>query len=104
MINGKQRAYLRGLANGIDPVFQIGKSGITDEIIKQLKLVLDARELIKVRILETALLDTKETCNLIAERLNAEPVQAIGSKFVIYRPSDNVKNRKIELPKVNKKK
>lgn len=104
MINGKQRAYLRGLANGIDPVFQIGKSGITDEIIKQLKLVLDARELIKVRILETALLDTKETCNFIAERLNAEPVQAIGSKFVIYRRSDNVKNRKIELPKVSKKK
>lgn len=104
MINGKQRAYLRGLANGIDPVFQIGKGGITDEIIKQLKLVLDARELIKVHILETALLDTKETCNLIAERLDAEPVQAIGSKFVIYRRSDNVKNRKIELPKINKKK
>ena len=49
MINGKQRAYLGGLANGLDPVFQIGKSGITDEIIKQLKLVLDARELIKIR-------------------------------------------------------
>ena len=104
MINGKQRAYLRGLANGIDPVFQIGKGGITDEIIKQLKLVLDARELIKVHILETAFLDTKETCNLVAERLNAEPVQAIGAKFVIYRRSDNVKNRKIELPKINKKK
>lgn len=104
MINGKQRAYLRGLANGIEPIFQIGKGGITDEIIKQLKLALDARELIKVHILETAFLDTKETCNLVAERLNAEPVQAIGSKFVIYRRSDNVKNRKIELPKINKKK
>lgn len=102
MINGKQRAYLRGLANSLEPVFQIGKGGITDEMIKQLKLVLDARELIKIHILETAMLDTKATCNLVAEKLDAEPVQAIGSKFVVYRRSDNVKNRKIELPKIKR--
>lgn len=103
MVNGKQRAYLRKLANGIEPVFQIGKGGITDILTEQLSLALDARELIKVHILETALLDTKETCNLLAERLGAVPVQAIGSKFVLYRQSSKEKNRKIELPRINKK-
>ncbi len=97
-VTGKQRAYLRKLANGIDPVFQIGKGGITDVIIDQLRLALDARELIKVTILETAMLDTKETCNEIAAMLGAVPVQAIGSKFVIYKKSSKEKNRKIEIP------
>lgn len=97
-VTGKQRAYLRKLANGIEPVFQIGKGGITDVMIDQLRLVLDARELIKVHILETAMLDTKQTCNDIAARLDAVPVQAIGSKFVLYRRSDKEKNRKIQVP------
>ncbi len=99
MITSKQRAYLRGLANGIDPVFQIGKGGITEEILKQLALALEARELIKVRILETALLETKPCANEVAALLGAEPVQAIGSKFVLYKQAKNIKNRKIELPK-----
>ncbi len=98
MITSKQRAYLRKLANTIDPIFQIGKGGITEEIIKQLSLALEARELIKVHILETALLDTKTACNDIAKALNAEPIQAIGSKIVLYRPAKPQK-RKIELPK-----
>ncbi len=99
MITSKQRAYLRGLANGIDPIFQIGKSGVTEELISQLANALEARELIKVHILETALLDTKPAANEIAELLRAEPVQAIGSKFVLYKQAKNIKNRKIELPK-----
>lgn len=99
MITSKQRAYLRKLANGLQPVFQIGKGGITEELVNQLSLVLDVRELIKVHILETALLDTKEACNTIAEQLGAEPVQAIGSKFVLYRKAREEKNRKIELPR-----
>ncbi|MBP3360203.1 MAG: YhbY family RNA-binding protein [Clostridia bacterium] len=98
MVNGKQRAYLRKLANGLEPVFQIGKGGVTDVIVEQLRLALDSRELIKVHILETALLDTKQTCNELAARLDAVPVQAIGSKFVLYRRSDKEKNRKIEIP------
>ena len=97
-VTGKQRAYLRKLANGIEPVFQIGKGGVTDVIVEQLGIALDARELIKVHILETALLDTKETCNMIAERLGAVPVQAIGSKFVLYKQSSKEKSRKIEIP------
>ena len=104
MITSKQRAYLRSMAHGIQPIFQIGKGGVSDEIIKQLANALEARELIKVHILESAFLDTKETCNAVSEALGAEPVQAIGSKFVLYKQADNKKNRKIELPKVKAKK
>ena len=99
MITSKQRAYLRKLANGLVPIFQIGKAGVTDEVITQLALAIETRELIKVHILETALLDTKETLNEVAARLKAEPVQAIGSKFVLYKRANKEKNRKIELPK-----
>lgn len=99
MLTSKQRAYLRGMANGLDPIFQIGKGGISDEMINQLAGALELRELIKVRILETAVLDTKETANEVAARLKADPVQAIGSKFVIYKRANKEQHRKIELPK-----
>lgn len=98
VVTGKQRAYLRKLANSIEPVFQIGKGGITDVMIDQLNMALDARELIKIHILETAMLDTKDTCNYLAERLDAVPVQAIGSKVVLYKQSSKEKNRKIFVP------
>lgn len=99
MITSKQRAYLRKLANEIDPIFQIGKGGISDELLNQLSNALEARELIKIHVLENSLLDTKATCNEVAERLSAEPVQAIGSKFVIFRPARKTQERKIILPK-----
>ncbi len=91
MITSKQRAKLRKLANGIPAILQIGKGGICDNLIKQIDDALTARELVKITILETALLDTKETCNSLAEILKAEPVQAIGFKFVLYRRSREVK-------------
>lgn len=97
MITGKQRAYLRKLANPIQPIFQIGKDGIGNNLIKQLDDALEARELIKVTILESALLDTRTTCDELARQTRAEPVQAIGSKFVLYRESRDKK--KIELPR-----
>lgn len=103
MITSKQRAYLRGLANAITPAFQIGKDGITDNLIAQLADCIEARELIKVHILETALLDTRQTADEIAKLLKADAVQAIGSKFVLYKPAKNIKNRRIELPKKCKK-
>lgn len=99
MITSKQRAFLRKMANGTEPVFQIGKGGITDEIIYQLSNVLEARELIKVHVLESAMLDIKPTCNEVAKRLGAEPVQAIGSKFVLYKRAEKEKNRVITLPR-----
>ncbi len=95
MITSKQRAYLRGLANTIDPIFQIGKGGINENLIKQLDDALEARELIKLHVLETAFMDSRETLSELAEILGAEPVQAIGSKIVLYRESQNKK--KIEL-------
>ncbi|SDK57543.1 ribosome assembly RNA-binding protein YhbY [Natronincola ferrireducens] len=97
MLTGKQRTYLKGLAHGIKPIFQIGKFGITDILLSELDNALEARELIKINILETSLLDTKQAANQVAEALNAEFVQAIGNKFTIYRLSKN--NPKIELPK-----
>lgn len=99
MITSKQRAFLRKEANGIQPIFQIGKSGVTDELLSGMAQALEVRELIKVHVLETALLDTKQTLNETASRLGAEPVQAIGSKFVLYKEAEDTKNRKIELPK-----
>ena len=72
---------------------------ITDAFIDGLNKALTKREILKVHILETAMLDTRDTCNYVAERLGAEPVQAIGNKFIIYRKSDEEKYRKIELPR-----
>lgn len=97
MLTGKQRAYLRKLANPIQPIFQIGKDGIGENLIKQIDEALEARELIKITILESALLDTRSTCDELAQQTHAEPVQAIGSKFVLYRESREKK--KIELPR-----
>lgn len=99
MINGKQRAFLRKLGHDLQPIFQIGKEGVSDSVIAALDEALEKRELIKVSILETALLDTRTTCDETAKALRAEPVQAIGSKFILYRKSSNEKNRKIEIPK-----
>ena len=95
MITGKQRAKLRGMANQIQALYQIGKDGVTDNVIAQLDDALEARELIKVHILDSALLETRETADEVAARLGAESVQSIGSKFVLYRRSEN--NPKIEI-------
>ncbi len=99
MITGKQRAYLRKEAHTIEPVFQIGKDGVTDALANAVDEALEKREILKVHILETAMLDTRETCDELAKRLNAEPVQAIGNKFILYREASEEKNRKVELPK-----
>ena len=86
-MTGKERAALRAQANKLQPIFQIGKGGVSDNLIKQLDEALEARELIKITILESAYEDTRDLCNEIAKELGAEPIQAIGSKFVLYRKS-----------------
>ena len=93
MLKGKQRAYLRSLANTLKPTTQIGKEGVTESFLEQLDGMLRTRELVKVTILENAGLDTKETANAVCEALRAEFVQAIGFKFTIYK-------RNIEEPKI----
>ncbi len=95
MITSKQRATLRGLANRIPAILQIGKGGICENFLKQVDDALEARELVKITVLETAFLDTREACGQVAELLGAEPVQAIGSKFVLYRESKE--NKTIEI-------
>ncbi|MFV0517304.1 MAG: ribosome assembly RNA-binding protein YhbY [Aminipila sp.] len=100
MITGKKRSYLRSLAHNIEPMVYIGKSGLTDNIIKELEVNLEARELVKVKIQESCDLDPKEVANNMAESLNAEFVQAIGKKFTLYRESKE--HKQIELPKAKR--
>ena len=84
-MTSKQRAYLRGLANTIEPIFQIGKTGISENLIKQLDDALEARELIKISVLETAPDTAKDLSNEIAEQTNSIVVQVIGSKITLFR-------------------
>lgn len=95
MLNSKQRAYLRSLSNGIDTIFQIGKGGTNDNMIKQISDALEARELIKLRALDTCPLTAGEAAEFIAKETGADVVSVVGSKFVLYRESKNKK--KIEL-------
>lgn len=95
MLTSKQRAQLRSLANQMDTIFQIGKSGITDQLIRQVDDALEARELIKMRTLETSPVNPKEAANQIAQQVSADVVQVIGSRFVLYRESKD--NKKIIL-------
>lgn len=96
MLTGRQRSYLKSIAHSLDPIIQIGKNGISENLIKQIDDALEAREIIKVKILNNSLLETKETANEIAKLTNSEFVQSIGNKFVLYRESKD--NKKIELP------
>lgn len=93
MLTGKQRAALRGIANAEPTIFQIGKSGITDNTIEQIDNALSAREIVKLGILKNSLESPREACEHICGRTGAEPVQVIGGRFVIYRESK--KNKKI---------
>ncbi len=95
-MTGKQRSYLKALANGLGVKMQIGKDGITEAVLLQLGEILEAKELVKVHVLENCSLTAKEAANEATESLKAEFVQAIGRKFVIYRESKE--NKTIELP------
>ena len=91
----KQRAKLRAMCNDLEPVLQIGKDGITDNLAKQCWDALEARELIKVTVQKNAPFTAREACDALCERVHAEPVQTIGSKFCIYRQAR--KDSKIRL-------
>jgi len=86
-MTSKERAQLRGMANTMQPILQIGKNGISENSIKQIDDALEARELIKITVLETSGEDTREVAHEIAREVKAEVVQVIGSKFVLYRQS-----------------
>lgn len=97
LLTGKQRAYLKSMANTMDPLFQIGKNGVTENFVEQLKEALETRELIKIKVLNNSLLNASDVAKELCERADAEFVQSIGSKIVVYKESEENKN--IELPK-----
>ena len=96
-MTSKQRAYLRSMANGLDTIFQIGKSGITPEIRDAVDKALEARELIKMNVLDNTMIGAKEAAGILADRTGADVVQIIGNRFVLFRVSK--KKPVIELPK-----
>ena len=85
MLTSKQRAYLRGLANTMDPIVHVGKGGLAATIVKQTDDALTARELIKGKVLETAPETAREAAEALAEQVGAEVVMTIGRTFVLYR-------------------
>ncbi len=100
MLTSKQRAYLRGMANTIEPIAQIGKSGASPEQIHSLDEALEARELIKISVLENCADDARTVADLLGGRTRAEVVQVIGRKIVLFRQSKT--KPVIELPKAAK--
>ena len=99
-LTSKQRAQLRGLANGIDTIVHIGKDGIGENLTKQADDALEARKLIKCKVLENSLLTSREAAEQLARAVRAEVVQVIGTKFVLYRQSHNKEKKdKIVLVK-----
>ena len=99
MLTSKQRAYLRSLSMNLDTIFQIGKSGINDQLIRQVDETLEVRELIKLRVLETSPQSVREVADTVAAETGADVVQVIGSRFVLYRESKE--HKKIVLVKKN---
>lgn len=97
MLTSKQRAHLRSIAQSYNPIFYIGKLGITDEIITQLDHAINARELIKIGVQENCEYNAREAADIIAPQLEAEVVAVIGRKLVLWRRSRDPKKRVIEL-------
>ncbi|MBQ6153469.1 MAG: YhbY family RNA-binding protein [Ruminococcus sp.] len=97
MLNSKQRAYLRAMANSIDTVVMVGKGDLDEQVFKTADEAITARELIKGKVLEASSLSSREAADQIAESIGADVVQVIGRKFVLYKK--NQKEPQIKLPK-----
>ena len=101
-LTSKQRAQLRGIASTEDTIIMVGKDGIGENLIKQVEDALEARELIKGKVLENSLLTAREAAEELAPKTRSEVVQVIGSKFVLYRQQPKKDKRRIELVKAKK--
>ena len=100
MLTSKQRAQLKGMASTMDTIIQIGKDGITDNVVTQVQDALRARELVKGRVLDNSLLTAREAVTELARLCTAEPVQFIGTKFVLYKENHQMdKAKRIRLVK-----
>jgi RNA-binding protein len=94
-MTSKERAYLRKLATSIQPIFQIGKGEISDEMATQIGNALEARELIKIKVLENCVLSPRQAAEILSEKTNSEVVSVIGTRFILFRTSK--KHPKIDL-------
>jgi RNA-binding protein len=100
-LTSKQRAFLKGLASDLEPVFQIGKGSVTPEVTSAISEAFNTHELIKITVLKNCLDDVREVASTVSERTRSELVQVIGRKFVLYKPFKD--DPKIILPKNTKK-
>ncbi len=98
-MNSKQRAYLKGLAMNMDPIFRLGKSAVTPEITTAILDALKARELIKVAVLQNCEEDPKNIATTLAARTHSQVIQVIGKKIVLYKENPDPKKAKIQFPK-----
>ena len=96
MLTGKQKRYLRSLAHHLDPIFQVGKGGVNDHLIRHIEEALEARELIKVSVLNNSQDEARDIAPELAEKSGSELVQVIGKTIVLYKESKE--NKTIELP------
>lgn len=96
-MTSKQRAYLKGLANDLNPIFQVGKASLTPEVTEAVSEAFGTRELLKIAVLKNCMDDPKEIASIIAERTHSQVVQVIGKKIILYKPDP--KDPKIILPK-----
>lgn len=101
-LTSKQRAQLRGMASRQDTILHVGKDGIGENLIKQANDALEARELIKGRVLENSMLTATEAAEVLGRATRSEVVQVIGSRFVLFRYQHNKDKRRIELVRQRK--
>lgn len=97
-MTSKQRAYLKSLASVLDPIFHVGKASVTPEVTAAIGEALEAREMIKISVLNNCADDPKEIAQMIAERTRSQVVQVIGKKIVLYKPAKEKEKQKIVLP------
>lgn len=100
-LTSKQRAYLKSLASDLEPIFQIGKSTVSPEVVEAIAETFNTHELVKVTVLKNCVEDVKEVAITVSERTRSELVQVIGRRFVLYKPFKD--DPKIILPKAKKK-
>ncbi len=103
MLTSKQRAEYRALANPIETTLMVGKDGVTEAVVAEADRLLTARELIKGKVLETALMSAREVCDEICEATGAEGISCVGSKFVIYRFSEKCQAERNQTGRAKRK-
>jgi RNA-binding protein len=96
MLTGKQKRFLRAEANRMKPIFQVGKTGVNENMTKQIGEALEKRELLKIHVLQNCMEDKQTVAEQLVEATEAELVQVIGSQIILYKESEE--NKQIELP------